>query len=459
MESIQEIFFSLPFLTVISAVIAYIMATRFNLYPVIIYVSKTKGLMDVPEGRRVHTDQVPNLGGMGLFITFSLTLLLFVPFLNNTVEDLSNILSLLSATIILLFLGIKDDLVFITPKKKLVIQLIAVSMVCILQDIRITDFHGLLGIGELPYIVSVAFSIFVFVLVINAVNLIDGIDGLASSIGILASLSFGIAFYMAGNHMMAIFSAVLIGSLFGFLRYNLSIDRKIFMGDCGSLVVGFLLAYQGICFVNINPEFVRMYNPNNSAILLLAILSYPLFDLLRVFTVRIMQKKSPFEADRNHIHHRLLGLGLNHKQSTLLIFVSNLTLILITYLTSDLSININLIVAVSFGCLLYLLPFLSVFEEFNENSFIGEVSLSPENNSADRHVETKIISLNERHKNGTKINADALKNNTHSSDSEKALDSRAQKRSEKFRFFMGKKDESLNEEDKIQMDMNELNTK
>ena len=459
MESIQEIFFSLPFLTVISAVIAYIMATRFNLYPVIIYVSKTKGLMDVPEGRRVHTDQVPNLGGMGLFITFSLTLLLFVPFLNNTVEDLSNILSLLSATIILLFLGIKDDLVFITPKKKLVIQLIAVSMVCILQDVRITDFHGLLGIGELPYIVSVAFSIFVFVLVINAVNLIDGIDGLASSIGILASLSFGIAFYMAGNHMMAIFSAVLIGSLFGFLRYNLSIDRKIFMGDCGSLVVGFLLAYQGICFVNINPEFVRMYNPNNSAILLLAILSYPLFDLLRVFTVRIMQKKSPFEADRNHIHHRLLGLGLNHKQSTLLIFVSNLTLILITYLTSDLSININLIVAVSFGCLLYLLPFLSVFEEFNENSFVGEVSLSPENNSADRHVETKIISLNERHQNGTKINADSLKYNTHNSAPEKALDSRAQKRSEKFRFFMGKKDESLNEEDKIQMDMNELNTK
>jgi UDP-N-acetylmuramyl pentapeptide phosphotransferase/UDP-N-acetylglucosamine-1-phosphate transferase len=216
MDSIQEMLYSLPFLTVISAIVAYVMATRFNLYPVIIYVSKTKNLMDEPEERRVHTNKVPNLGGMGLFITFSLTLLLFVPFLNNTVSDLSHLLSLLSATIILLFLGIKDDLVLMTPKKKLVIQLIAVSMVCVLQDIRITDFHGLLGLGELPFFVSVIFTIFVFVLVINAVNLIDGIDGLAASISILASLGFGIAFYMANNYLMTLLSAVLIGSLFGF---------------------------------------------------------------------------------------------------------------------------------------------------------------------------------------------------------------------------------------------------
>ena len=392
MDSIQEMVYSLPFLTITSAVLAYVMATRFNLYPVIIYVSKTKNLMDEPEERRVHTNKVPNLGGMGLFITFSLTLLLFVPFLNNTVSELSNLLSLLSATIILLFLGIKDDLVLMTPKKKLVVQLIAVSMVCVLQDVRITNFNGLLGIGELPYLVSILFTIFVFVLVINAVNLIDGIDGLAASISILASLGFGIAFFMANNFMMTLLSAVLIGSLLGFLKYNFSDDRKIFMGDCGSLIIGFLLAYQGISFINIDPEYVHFYNSNNSAILLLAILSYPLFDLLRVFVVRMMQKKSPFVADSNHIHHRLLRLGLNHKQATFLLFVSNLTLIIITFFTSNLQINLNLIVVVCFGCILYLLPFLSVFEEFKEIEIVAVDTPTKQNEFSNDSLKSKVLS-------------------------------------------------------------------
>ena len=390
MDSIQEMVNSLPFLTIISAILAYVMATRFNLYPVIIYVSKTKKLMDEPEERSVHTDKVPKLGGMGLFITFSLTLLLFVPFLKNTVSDLSNLLSLLSTTIILLFLGIKNDLVFMTTKKKLVIQLIAISMVCVLQDVRITDFHGLLGIGELPYFVSILFTIFVFVLVINSVNLIDGIDGLAASISILASLGFGIAFFMADNFIMTLLSAVLIGSLLGFLKYNFSDDSKIFMGDCGSLIVGFLLAYQGIKFLNINPENVQFYNSNNSAILLLAILSYPLFDLLRVFVVRMMQKKSPFVADSNHIHHRLLRLGLNHKQATFLLFVSNFTLIIITFFTIDLQINLSLIVVVCFGCLLYLLPFLGVFEEFEEKVIVAEVPNSERNVFSNPNLSSKV---------------------------------------------------------------------
>ncbi|MGB3144067.1 MAG: MraY family glycosyltransferase, partial [Maribacter sp.] len=355
---------NLPLLALVSAIVAFVMSNKFNLYPIIIYVSKTKGLMDEPGERRVHSSKIPNLGGMAIFITFCLTTLLFVSFLRVSVYDLSNVLSIISALIILLFLGVKDDLVFITANKKLLIQLIAVSMVCVLEDVRITNFHGLLGIGELPYIISILFSIFVFALVINALNLIDGIDGLAASIAILGSLSFGIFFLMAGYYLMTLMSAILIGSLLGFLKYNLSVNSKIFMGDCGSMIVGFLLAYQGITFLEIQSEVLVSYNPENAPVLLLAILSYPLFDLLRVFSIRIMQKKSPFTADNNHIHHRLLRLGLNHKQSTLLLFSSNLILVLITYSTINLPINLNLIVSVFFGMLIYLLPFLSVFEEY-----------------------------------------------------------------------------------------------
>lgn len=460
MDSIREIVISLPFLMVISALIAYVMATRFNLYPVIIYVSKTKGLMDVPEERRVHTSQVPNLGGMGLFITFSLTLLLFVPFLNNTVEDLSNLLSLLSATIILLFLGIKDDLVFMTAKKKLVIQLIAVSMVCILQDIRITDFHGLLSVGELPYIVSVGFTIFVFVLVINAINLIDGIDGLASSIGILASLCFGIAFYMGENYLMTIMSAVLIGSLMGFLKYNLSTDRKIFMGDCGSLIVGFLLAYQGISFLNIDPALVYQYNSENSSILLLAILSYPLFDLLRVFIVRIAQKKSPFDADSNHIHHRLLRLGLNHKQAAMFLVISNLTLILITYFTINLPINMSLIVVVCFGCLLYLLPFLSVFEEFKGEE-PEEITPGVRGKVVEVKEEgAKIIPINERILQKEPFAHDYNTGSLNIEPEPVTINTFPQKNSEKFKYYANDEKVLVNPiEKKVQLDPDNLKSK
>lgn len=255
-----------------------------------------------------------------------------------------------------------------------------------LEDVRITNFHGLLGIGELPYFISILFSIFVFALVINALNLIDGIDGLAASIAILGSLSFGIFFLMAGYYLMTLMSAILVGSLLGFLKYNLSVNSKIFMGDCGSMIVGFLLAYQGITFLEIQSEVLVSYNSENAPVLLLAILSYPLFDLLRVFSIRIMQKKSPFTADNNHIHHRLLRLGLNHKQSTLLLFSSNLILVLITYSTINLPINLNLIVSVSFGILIYLLPFLSVFEEYEPpkllpNDFVKEKAMGNAENA------------------------------------------------------------------------------
>ncbi|WP_419213943.1 MraY family glycosyltransferase [Maribacter sp. X9] len=459
MDLIKEILLNSPLLALLSGLVAYIMATRFNLYPIIIYVSKTKGLMDEPGERRVHSSKVPNLGGMGIFITFSLTLILFEPFLNNTVSDLSHLLSLLSATIILLFLGIKDDLVFITPKKKLVIQLIAVSMVCILQDVRITNFQGIFGIAELHYFISIVFSVFVFVLVINSLNLIDGIDGLAASIGILASFCFGICFFMSGYFLMTLLSAILIGSLVGFLKYNLSVDRKIFMGDTGSMIIGFLLAYQGIEFLNIKFESISGFTQANMPILLLAILSFPLFDLLRVFAIRIADKKSPFTADNNHIHHRLLRLGLSHKQATSLLVFTNLTLVLIAYGTNGLPINLSLIFIVLFGCILYLLPFLKVFEEFTINDEV-EVPNSKSEKILDRvEVMSKInsVALQSQDALGNRHikNYNSLESNTNTIN-EKLVRSRA----DQFQLLLDNKDDSGNyEKNEVQFDSGELNSK
>ena len=139
------------------------------------------------------------------------------------------------------------------------------------------------------------------------------------------------------------------------------------MGDCGSMLTGFLLAYQGISFLALNEVATSSNIISNAPIVLLAILSYPLFDLLRVFAIRIKQKRSPFSADSNHIHHRLLRLGLDHKKATLLLCVCNAFVIGFTFLLTDFSIHLQLVITVLTGSFLYLLPFLKVFETAGTN--------------------------------------------------------------------------------------------
>ncbi|WAC01148.1 MraY family glycosyltransferase [Lacinutrix neustonica] len=229
MSFIDTAFSNLYFLGVLSATIAVVLSRK--IFPAIIYLSNTKNLMDVPGERSMHTHKTATLGGVGVFITFSLTLILFGLIVKLTVTDFAQLISLLFGIIILLFLGIKDDLLVLSAQKKLVGQIIAASVVVILGEVRISSLGGLLGIGELAPIVSVIFTILTFVFIINAFNLADGIDGLAGSIAILSSTIFGIYFLVNSNYLMALVSFILIGSLISFLYFNLSKDHKIFMGD------------------------------------------------------------------------------------------------------------------------------------------------------------------------------------------------------------------------------------
>ncbi len=379
MAQIPYLFDNLYFLTTCSVAVTLLIS--FRLYPIIIYVVNRKGLMDDPDERSAHSNKVPTLGGMGLFIVFSLTIMLLGVLADLSRPELLELVSLLAATLLLLIMGVKDDLVLMSPKKKLVGQLLAASMMIFLSDVRITHFQGLLGIGELPYWVSVFFTFFVFVLVINAVNLIDGIDGLAGSIAILSSVTFGIFFLLNQQYLLSLVSFALIGSLIGFLYYNLSSTQKLFMGDSGSLLIGFLLAYQGVAFLGVNENIMASFKIPNAPILLLAILSYPLLDTLRVFSIRVRQKRSPFSADRNHIHHRLLDLGNAHEQATLIVSVCNILIIGLVFLMGDLNINVQLIISVLIGSSLYLAPFLKVFEK--------QVPYSPEKMKDNRVLDSE----------------------------------------------------------------------
>ncbi len=305
-------------------------------YPIIIKISRLKRLMAKPENRSVHKVATPNLGGIGIFLGI-ITVLTFLGGLLNY----NNLLCLIGALVILFFTGLKDDLVNITPKQKLLGQIVAAICVIALTDLRIDSFHGLFGIETLPYMASVIFSLFVFIVVMNSFNLIDGVDGLAGSIGITASLFFAIYFYLNNNDSMLIVSLSLIGALSSFLFFNFSKLHKIFMGDTGSMILGFLMAYQGISFIKINSLADSTIQIPNSPLFILALFSFPLMDTLRVFIIRILQNRSPFAADKNHIHHDLLTLEFKHWQIALIASGFSIFMVLASFLYNTFGVNMS----------------------------------------------------------------------------------------------------------------------
>lgn len=361
--------FSNEYLLAIFAVVGtYLFSIR--LFPILIYLSHKKNLMDEPVERSSHTQKTPTLGGVGIFISFSLVLILFGIFADFIREDLIKLLTVIGASILLLFLGLKDDLLVISPRKKFVGQLMASLLVILATDVRIISMEGILGVYTIPYIVSVIFTLFVFVLIINAYNLIDGIDGLAGGIAVMVCGFFGV-YYMLNDYLfMSLVSFVLIGAQCGFLEHNLSKKQKLFMGDSGSLFTGFLLSYLVVVFLNFNLNTVTEFRIENAPILALAIISYPLFDTLRVFSVRMYHGKSPFEADRNHIHHRWLSKGLSHRAASFIIVLTSILVIVFAVMLKSFNINVQLLACVVLGVLCYLSPFLFSFQKSTHNSMI-----------------------------------------------------------------------------------------
>lgn len=310
---IAEVYF-LPLL-VISFLIAYI------IIPAIIRVSHEKHLFDEPNDRSSHVQKTPSLGGVAIFAAILITYLLVIP----KVSFLSNIHALVPSLVILFFVGLKDDILMIDPYKKLLAQIIASGLFIYFTDIRIGNLFGLFTAYEIPYAPSFVITLFVMIVIINAYNLIDGIDGLAAGIGIIVALSFGMYFYLVKLHWAYTLSLVLTGSLLAFMRFNFSRRQKIFMGDNGSLVVGFILAVLAIKFVQFNEVRHALHVPNAPTIAIL-ILAVPLFDTLRVFTQRIASGSSPFTPDRNHIHHFIIDNGFSHFKATCLLSLSTLLL-------------------------------------------------------------------------------------------------------------------------------------
>mgnify|MGYP001233811375 CR=1 FL=1 len=276
-------------------------------------IAKRKELFAEVNHRSSHSTPIPSFGGISLFVVFVCAALVMVGI--GSAHTLGFVV--LSA-FILFMSGLKDDLMGTSARTKLLVQIGTAVLVLLNSELTVTHLSGFFGIGEITPVVGFLISLGFIVFLVNAYNLIDGIDGLAGIIAIIAFSVFGAYYYVNDNTFLSVIMASMIGALVSFLTWNFaSSKRKMFMGDTGSLVIGFILAVNALIIiaaqpVNPDPFFV----PQNAVIFILSILVIPVLDTLRIIVIRLSNGQKPWVADRNHMHHLLLDKGLSHKQAT-----------------------------------------------------------------------------------------------------------------------------------------------
>ena len=314
--------------------------------PSIIKVAELKKLYDEPGSRTSHDSNIPTLGGLAIFagLIFSVTFWVETDYFKE-------IQFIIAAIVLMFFIGIKDDIIAIDPLKKFLIQIVAATILVVWGDIRLTSMYGIFYIQELPYWFSIILSIITIIMITNSFNLIDGIDALSGFIGIIVSVTFGISFCLIYEFQFAILAFALAGALLAFVRFNIT-PAKIFMGDTGSLLIGLVSAVLAIKFIEINKQLPIDISMKAVPSIAIGILIIPLFDTCRVFVIRILQRKSPFGADQNHLHHLIIKSGATHMEATLILSLVNLVFIGIVFLFQSMGAFILLLLITCLATLL-----------------------------------------------------------------------------------------------------------
>ncbi|MFA6872999.1 MAG: MraY family glycosyltransferase [Bacteroidaceae bacterium] len=347
--------------------VAFIIAFFFEwqILPKILLISRKRHLYDLPNSRKTHIYATPRLAGVSFMpiVLFSSLFSLFIyaktysyfePFFSSNIDlsklsvlqnFLQELCMLICGMLLLLLVGVKDDLIGVRFRIKFEVQIIA-ALCLTLSGVYFKHTYGILLVNELPMYLGIPFSIFVIVLVTNAVNLIDGIDGLASGLCIIATGAFGISFFLHGFIPHSVLSFACMGLLIPFFYYNVfkRQERKLFMGDTGSLTLGFILSYLTIRHSMVTSDF-----PNCVSHILLpwSVLFIPAFDVARVMLHRKIRHQPMFKPDRNHLHHKLLDVGLSHRRAMVSI-VSASALLLCFNMIIGVFININFIIILDF---------------------------------------------------------------------------------------------------------------
>ena len=337
-------------LIILSVSVAFLIT--FFFVPITARIAKEKGIVAHENGRTSHKGSIPTMGGLAVFAGFYITVLLFV---NDS--NLRELNYLIAGSFLILLTGMKDDMVGISARKKLIVQIISACIIIFWANLRFTSLQGFLGIHEINYFWSVTITLITIVGLTNCFNLIDGIDGLAAGVGSVSLIALGVWFGIVGQHELMMISFILASTLISFIPYNVfGQSNKIFLGDTGALTLGFIIAYLILKFNQVNLSLPPEYMLKSAPAISIAIVFVPLFDTIKVFIVRIFKGKHPFTPDKEHAHHTLLCLGLSHAQTSLYLVGLNAAFIFIAFSASYLGTTALFFILLIQGVVVFFIP-------------------------------------------------------------------------------------------------------
>ncbi|WP_149526095.1 MraY family glycosyltransferase [Sphingobacterium hotanense] len=334
--------------------------------PFIMLVTYKKRLFDPIDSRKIHHRIIPRLGGVSfapiqcLLLVITMTLVFKTSLVSIDVQSwafLSHFMMLICGLVILSMVGIGDDLIGIDYKWKFITQILVASLLP-LSGLWINDLYGLGFIVKIPFWIGMPLTVFVIVLIINAINLIDGLDGLCSGLVCVSCLVLGTLFIYYGAWVHALFAFITLGVLIPFFYYNVfgtkKRRRQIFMGDTGSMTLGFSVAFMAISFA-MNNEFIRPFS-EGAIVVAFSTLIIPVFDVARVMLVRWKLGHPIFKPDRNHLHHKFLRAGMTHRTAMIFIiclalFFSVFNIVMVEYISNNVVIVLDILLWIGFHVL------------------------------------------------------------------------------------------------------------
>lgn len=305
----------------------------------VLRVALEKNIVDNPGARKLQRTPVPVLGGIAVFFGMIVSLVV-----TRLAFDTYSLFAIMGVMTIMLYVGTMDDILSLSPKLRLFFEIAVVLLLIYCNHYSIDDFHGLWGINQIPGWLAVPFTVFACVGVINAVNMIDGVNGLSSGYCIMACVFFAIAFIISDDRDASSLAVLAIGALIPFFCHNVFGKKsKMFIGDGGSLLMGTVMSTFIIGALNINSPLANMVKPDFSVVaFVLAVLAMPVFDCVRVIFSRILRGTSPFYADRTHFHHLLIDIGFSHVGTSMVEIGLNVLIVLIWWISYYLGASINL---------------------------------------------------------------------------------------------------------------------
>lgn len=320
------------------------------IFPKVLAVALQKNIVDNPDARKLQKRPIPVLGGMAVFFGLTFGFVIAMMF-----ADCAELFPVFAAMTIMLYMGTLDDIMGLSPALRFVVEIAVMTMMVIISRCAINDFHGLFGLEVIPMWVAVPLTVFAAVGIINAINLIDGIDGLSSGYCVMACLMFCVMFYHVGHESMVILTAVATGAMIPFFFHNVfGKTSKMFIGDGGTLVMGTMMATFVLQVLDAQSPCAELRASNIGLIpFTLAVLSIPVFDTLRVMLSRLSRGVSPFHPDKTHLHHIFIEIGCSHPATFVAILTLN-SLVVLTWwvlVVQGFSVDVQLYVVVAMALL------------------------------------------------------------------------------------------------------------